>query len=751
MDTPAPVSREKLLIALLLAVAFLLRFVSLGNQSFWLDEIYSVNVGSVPNLSALLSKQLEDTTPPLYYLVLHFWTLLFGTGELASRFPSLLFNVATCGGVYGFGRRYLDQRTALVAAVLFAVSPNQVYYSQEARAYSLLTFLSFAAVLTYCSALRKNDWARWIGFGGVTVLMLYTHLYGIFLAAGFWMFQVVVGKRWPETSRRFFWSQFAALALFSPWLATVAKYLGRNAVWIQEPWMGSLLQSAGFFCCTGWRMAATDAGNRLVFVGSVLFVGLLAIALIEAVRRPNRAVTLLWFSGLVPFLLSFGVSLEKPIFLPGRYDVQYFPPLVLLAAYGLTRFRKIPSLLVLLFFMSVNGYFLKQYFIEYKKSSDRQVSEILRKETKPGDTLVFTNLTRVAANYYFPSQTQNRIAFPVGRPGLQPQKALENDGAFAVSEIRHLLERLRLKKPENLWVVFNLSPAMNLSLVEELGRDFRLAEVIRVAPGRNDNQPEILYRFTVDTVPVRTADWPEEEISLRLDCGAHPLCVSHLTNRSPFLKTVEVRVYQVDRYLDYTDFDPEGSWKMSLKWNPHPPPRFSSATALVAAVSEGQPSPMLRGRVSVEKGKVGVWLHTFAEDEPVPGVSSRAGFEITVTDSAPFIGEPTLRRPPADWVFFPVGVMNRPEPGEVPVTLEVRHRGNRPEEYFDFRGLILNRVDNTREGLEGRWAIAKLRPHSFYEQVIPWKEEKFLILVLTNRVNGRRFDFVLPPLADLPR
>ena len=50
----------------------------------WLDEALSVNIARLP-LGDLHDALKHDGAPPLYYVLLHVWTGVFGTGDVAVR------------------------------------------------------------------------------------------------------------------------------------------------------------------------------------------------------------------------------------------------------------------------------------------------------------------------------------------------------------------------------------------------------------------------------------------------------------------------------------------------------------------------------------------------------------------------------------------------------------------------------------------------------------------------------------------
>jgi len=87
---------------------------------------------------------LSDTSPPLYYLLLQCWTLIFGTSDLALRLFSVSFSIASLPLIAALACRIAGRRAAIASSVLFAFCPLVVYYSTEGRMYSLLIFLTLA-------------------------------------------------------------------------------------------------------------------------------------------------------------------------------------------------------------------------------------------------------------------------------------------------------------------------------------------------------------------------------------------------------------------------------------------------------------------------------------------------------------------------------------------------------------------------------------------------------------------------------
>src|SRR5215211_1191285 len=170
-------------LALLILLGGLVRFATLGAQDFWLDELVTVQVIGQGPIDLLKSVAAGESNPGLYYLLAGGWEHVFGEGEFALRSLSALFGTATIPAVYAATAALSNRRAGLVAAALTATSPLLVWYSQEARNYSLLVLLSALAFLFFARALEDRD-HRWLWAWALTSgLALSTHYFAVALVA----------------------------------------------------------------------------------------------------------------------------------------------------------------------------------------------------------------------------------------------------------------------------------------------------------------------------------------------------------------------------------------------------------------------------------------------------------------------------------------------------------------------------------------------------------------------------------------
>lgn len=157
------------------AVGITLRTIHLGRESLWFDEGYTAWMVS-HSPAEIIRLIRADTAPPLYYILLHGWTEIFGRSETALRSLSTVFSILTLLLGIATSRRILKNPAAVaVAAWVMSLSYLQIWYAREARAYAMMGFLGVSAF--YCLlrhlAARRRAWL--IPLPLLIAAAMYTH------------------------------------------------------------------------------------------------------------------------------------------------------------------------------------------------------------------------------------------------------------------------------------------------------------------------------------------------------------------------------------------------------------------------------------------------------------------------------------------------------------------------------------------------------------------------------------------------
>jgi 4-amino-4-deoxy-L-arabinose transferase-like glycosyltransferase len=382
----------------------------LDYQGLWFNEAVAVAESKQP-LGKMLEGVLRDeTTPPLYFVLLHGWLGLFGLGDLQARLLSAIFGVLTVAVTYGLGCHLFDRRTGLLAACLVTLSQLAVQYSQEARCYAQLIFLSTCASYLFILALHKQSAWAWWGFVGVSVLMLYTHYYGIFTIGALLFYAGLYRRRYPLPLTWLAAGAAVVLGLLAPWVATgmlVQSELGTQCVlheqppWFRVHWK-ALFRDLNQFNNGEWNGPyATHvwwcvvAGGLLFTVPALLAVGtaLTRSRFVDAMARDRtfkEEVVFLAVLWLLPTLLIIGLSAALQIQYQVRYILFCITPYYLLVAYGLCRLR-VPLLrrgLIALVLIYSTLALHANYFLSYKENY-RDALDYLAREYQEGDFCLF--------------------------------------------------------------------------------------------------------------------------------------------------------------------------------------------------------------------------------------------------------------------------------------------------------------------------------------------------------------------------
>jgi mannosyltransferase len=164
-------------------LAAVIRLPTLAQQSYWLDEGYTVRLVRMSLSGMLHAIPKTESTPPLYYALAWVWTRVFGHGEFGLRSLSALAGIATVPVAWAIARRLGGVRAAAIAGLLVAVSPLLVWFSQEARSYALAALLATISVLCIVGWVQDGRHGWLAGWAVAAALGLATHYFVVFVVA----------------------------------------------------------------------------------------------------------------------------------------------------------------------------------------------------------------------------------------------------------------------------------------------------------------------------------------------------------------------------------------------------------------------------------------------------------------------------------------------------------------------------------------------------------------------------------------
>ncbi len=187
------------MIYILLVFSFLIRLIGIS-QSLWLDEAITANVAKLPINQIVSRFSIFDFHPPLHYWFLNIWTKIFGDGVEVMRLSSVIFSLITIWLVYLIGTEIKNKKYGFWAAMLVAVNPLLIYYSQELRMYSMVVMWLTGAIYFWIKIIPstgsgyKISWKNILGFNLMTFLAFTTFYGSIFLVGAMILYLLFTKK-----------------------------------------------------------------------------------------------------------------------------------------------------------------------------------------------------------------------------------------------------------------------------------------------------------------------------------------------------------------------------------------------------------------------------------------------------------------------------------------------------------------------------------------------------------------------------
>ncbi len=347
--------RTETMLGVFLAGAALLRFYALSAESFWFDEAYSVWVAR-HSVGWHIELSTQRIFPPLYYLLLHFW-LRLGSSEFAVRSLSVLIGLASIGAAYGLARGLFDRRVGLLSALLLAVSPLHIWYSQEARMYILVAALGLCSAYFMLLALRGGKFWHWVAYVLITAMLMNAHYFAIFLvpfqnAYALYMLlrrQVDRTALWCWVASQLSVAVLSVIGLAGIFSAESGYWWGLLDTWHGAPGIADLLGLMFEFSMGMFVQGRLIYWGTLSAFGSCILWGLLSAIGVRAGaprrgiatvhdRRDIDSIVFVLLYLLVPLGTVFLLSQFRSFWVL-RYIFPFLPPFCILVAYGLSRMQ----------------------------------------------------------------------------------------------------------------------------------------------------------------------------------------------------------------------------------------------------------------------------------------------------------------------------------------------------------------------------------------------------------------------------
>jgi mannosyltransferase len=343
-------------LTLIVMLAFCVRVYRLDHQSMWWDEIHT-GAGAMAPLRTVFDNLFTIRNHvPLYFLLVRAWAWM-GHTDFTLRLFSVVWGVASVPLMYRVGALIGGAGVGRLSALLLAVSPFHIWYSQEARMYTLVCASTLVAGWLLLRWLQTRSTRDLAGYGAFMLVALYTHYLSLLVLVAHYVFFSLHYRRLKRLFGRWLLCAGIVAGLFGVWMALMlvkGGFAESPIGWIApsrwyEPALTLLTFASG---------PTTDLREPWGYVATVLSLSAIGTCIASISRRApggedvastfraghhaaRHALTvrflLCWL--LVPLLLAWAISLDLPIpqkrsIYMDRYLIHSLPPFAVLVAWG---------------------------------------------------------------------------------------------------------------------------------------------------------------------------------------------------------------------------------------------------------------------------------------------------------------------------------------------------------------------------------------------------------------------------------
>ncbi len=403
------------------------RIYGIDHQSLWSDELFAIMVSNVKGFWNMWPLLLGDSHPPGYVLFMYFTLPLTGYSDIGIRLHALIFGVLWLPLTYVLCRRWFSANTALLATGMLTSASAAIYFSQEARAYTILVALIIANTHYLLGALLESTpQARdRRGFIITSALMLYFHYTGFVLYSSQVLLYMVL---YVSQSRRCSLKEAAWLFLppllwYSPWLVVMLKQIING----HSEWAVSAPPTGNDVYYLMQRLLGPDNNHFILHLSLFTITTCLLVMAFWRHRftDSHRALLYIIFLGAVPILAFYIKSrIGTPIF-EKRYFLHVVPFICITSAFainqmasritnGTGKFLFIFCLLCAYSFWTINANRIAGLYSSNDKDPVREAAETIAHDveinqySRKGYTVLMTH------NWFEHYLGQKRIRYDAG-------------------------------------------------------------------------------------------------------------------------------------------------------------------------------------------------------------------------------------------------------------------------------------------------------------------------------------------------
>lgn len=406
------------LILIILILLFTGLYVSLiFNKNVWTDEAYVIEIVRENNFWGIVKEAANDVHPPLYYLIVKLFVMVFGDKFYIYKIVSVIPMTLTMLLAIIYAKRWWGTRAAIIFTILLNAIPCVMEYGVQIRMYAWALFFVTWVGLSAYGLCGLNERKYCVQMAAASICACYTHTYAMLSCVFIYLLSCIYALCAGKEERKY--SLFKCCLLsgcvvavsYLPWLFVLMKQMINRIdnYWI-EPVTRQVIREY-----PAYLFASRLPGSTVLYL--VLCVMAVLVCVRSCLKRSKG-----WQNGMAALLMlavpvmtaavGIGISILVTPFFIARYLVPCMGLLALFftLAFELVLDKKQGYVQILLgifgMFMILNSY-QKNCELEYRSTHTDELLAYMEEHLAPSDLIAYNfEIYGFIYNIYFEDRVQ---------------------------------------------------------------------------------------------------------------------------------------------------------------------------------------------------------------------------------------------------------------------------------------------------------------------------------------------------------
>ncbi|KYC52784.1 MAG: hypothetical protein AMQ22_00575 [Candidatus Methanofastidiosum methylothiophilum] len=402
------INKYFLAVIILTIVALIIRIYNISYNSIWSDEEFTLTFSKQSFYDIFFGIIAGEFNPPIFFWIEHIVHLTIGIEtEFKLRIASAIFGALTIPIFYLIGKEIYNEKGGLIISTLVTFSTFHIFYSQEARAYTLMLLFISLSTLYFIKIIKSENAVEnknWILFATFSALAFWTHFYSFVFTICSFLYGIIFKRNLYKI-----WGK--SIILYS-WLSLPIVIIAMSLL----EWRVTAPITYGY---KGFILVKYIIEQFLEYntISTALFVYLTMFGLLYLITKRRDVLKLCGFYFIAVILISVILSYVFP-FMP-KYTIFLLPFFYVLCAgayYFFERYispqKAFPIFMIVCIVASV--WVLGFYYTKPSKDDWRSFSNELAQLTKDGDNVIISaNTIEPVLRYYYNSTLDNTTVIPL--------------------------------------------------------------------------------------------------------------------------------------------------------------------------------------------------------------------------------------------------------------------------------------------------------------------------------------------------